>query len=213
MDRAAGFLVYLTGRPPVALSDIDRDLLDRCLSGDSDAWRSLVDRFLPLMTHVVNQAASNRGKRLSSADREDLIGEIFVVLLSDDMTVLKHFQQRSSLATYLAVIGRRVAVRCLMHPSTRMIPKGVQLPMEGENGELATDTVASVEQRISNQEQVEIMLGGLGEPEAKVIRMFHLEGKSYTEISQKIGMPVNTIGPLLSRTRRALRNRASVEGA
>ncbi len=208
-----GFLVQENGRSPVALSDLDRDLLDRCLESDSDAWRSLVDRFLPLITHVVVQAAQNRSQVLTSTDREDIIAEVFVVLLDDDMAVLRHFQKRSSLATYIAVIGRRVAIRRMMHPSTRMLPIGVQLPIDENIDPTNEDAVASVEQRICNEEQVEMMLGGLEEPEAKVIRMFHLEGKSYTEISQRIGMPVNTIGPLLSRTRRVLRNRAGADQA
>ena len=42
--------------------------------------------------------------------------------------------------------------------------------------------------------------------------MFHLEGKSYQEISSAVGMPENSIGPILSRARDKLR-RASVNPA
>lgn len=201
----------------MALSDRDRELLARCLSGDEPAWSTFVERFMPLVTHVVNYAAECRSIHLSASDREDLIAEIFVVLLDDNMAVLRHFQQRSSLATYLAVISRRVAMRRIMDPSTRRL-KGKQLFQTNQpNGRAIAgaepiDQHASVEQRISNHEEVEQMLGGLAEPEAKVIRMFHLEGKSYGEISKTIGVPENTIGPLLSRTRAVLRRRAGVEG-
>ncbi len=49
------------------------------------------------------------------------------------------------------------------------------------------------------------MLGGLQGTEALVVRMFHLEGKSYQEISTMVGMPENSIGPILSRARDKLR--------
>ena len=36
--------------------------------------------------------------------------------------------------------------------------------------------------------------------------MYHLEGKSYAEISQAVGMTENSIGPVLSRARAKMRN-------
>ena len=53
------------------------------------------------------------------------------------------------------------------------------------------------------------MLGGLQGTEALVVRMFHLEGKSYQEISTLVGMPENSIGPILSRARDKLRRAGS----
>jgi RNA polymerase sigma-70 factor (ECF subfamily) len=36
--------------------------------------------------------------------------------------------------------------------------------------------------------------------------MYHLEGKTYQEISRSTGMPTNSVGPLLTRARTKLRN-------
>ena len=38
--------------------------------------------------------------------------------------------------------------------------------------------------------------------------MFYLEGRSYEEISTKLNIPVNSIGPVLSRARKKLREDA-----
>jgi RNA polymerase sigma-70 factor (ECF subfamily) len=38
--------------------------------------------------------------------------------------------------------------------------------------------------------------------------MFHLEGKTYGEISRMVGLPENSVGPLLSRARLKMRRRA-----
>ena len=50
---------------------------------------------------------------------------------------------------------------------------------------------------------MERLLGSLRGPSA-VVRLFHLEGKSYREIGSVIGMPENSIGPILSRARNKL---------
>ncbi len=65
-----------------------------------------------------------------------------------------------------------------------------------------------VEQQAIDRDEVEQLLGGLQGTEALVVRMFHLEGKSYQEISTIVGMPENSIGPILSRAREKLRRAA-----
>ncbi len=41
--------------------------------------------------------------------------------------------------------------------------------------------------------------------EAEVVRLYHLEGKTYREISSAIGIPENSIGPTLNRARAKMR--------
>ena len=95
----------------MALSDIDRELLQDCLSHKEASWDHFVDRFLGLVVHVINHTALSRTIKLESQDQEDLASEVFLVFLADDFAVLRRFHGDSSLATYLAVIARRVVVR------------------------------------------------------------------------------------------------------
>ena len=60
----------------MALSEIDRSLLARCLHGKPRAWEDFVDRFMGLVIHVVNHTARARSVRLSIADRDDLGGSV-----------------------------------------------------------------------------------------------------------------------------------------
>ena len=50
-------------------------------------------------------------------------------------------------------------------------------------------------------ENIESSLEKLTTTEATAIRMFHLEGKSYSDISVRIGLAENSVGPFLSRAR------------
>lgn len=187
----------------VALSDIDRNLIDRSLSRKPRAWEDFVDRFMGLVIHVINHTAQCRSIRLTTADREDLVAEVFLAIVENDMAVLRHFRGQSSLATYLTVIARRVVVR-------RLVEGRTATPL----GEIAAEAVAGdagVEQRISDQEEVSRLLSQLDGSEAEVVRMYHLEGKTYGEISRTIGMPENSVGPMLSRARSKLRRQVAVE--
>ena len=57
----------------MVLTEIDRDLLERCLQRKPRAWEDFVDRFMGLVIHVVNHSAQARSVRLTPEDRADLV--------------------------------------------------------------------------------------------------------------------------------------------
>jgi len=193
----------------VALVEIDRNLLERCLQRKPRAWEDFVDRFMGLVVHVVNHSAHARGIRLTPEDRDDLTSEVFVNLIKDDFAMLRHFRGLSSLATYLTVVARRIVVRTLLRQKRTT-------PLGDGSARWAAETVADPQQgpsdRLGNREEVERLLEDLQDSEARVVRMFHLEGKSYQEISQTVGVPENSIGPILSRACNKMR-RAGINPA
>jgi RNA polymerase sigma-70 factor (ECF subfamily) len=187
----------------VALSDIDRNLIERCLAQKPKSWEDFVDRFMGLIVHVINHTAQARSMRLSPEDREELVAEVFLALVKDDFAVLRHFRGQSSLATYLCVVARRVVVR-------KMLRKQVTAPL-GEQ-QVAAGGNHQPEEQLGDRDEVERLLEELDAAEAKVVRMYHLEGKSYHEISAAVGVPENSVGPTLSRAREKMR-RAGVQRA
>ena len=186
----------------MALSEIDRNLLERCLESKPRAWEDFVDRFMGLAVHVVNHTAQARSIRLSPEDRDDLIAEVFLNVIRDDFALLRHFRGESSLATYLAVVARRIVVRELLR--RKMAPLSALAPKPGEPGP---------EERLANHEEVQRLLGELGDSEARVVRLYHLEGQSYQEISAATGMPENSIGPILTRARAKMRRAGANQAA
>ena len=180
----------------MSLSDFDRELLQCCLDRAPRAWQNFVDRFLGLVIHVANHVAESRGINLDQASRDDLVAEVFLVLIADDFSVLRKFRRNCSLATYLTVISRRVIIRRL---NTGRHDVAVASPPE-------TPVVDDQSpKRMENAEQVQKLLSLLDEREAAIIRMYHMEGKSYEEISKATGLAVNSIGPVLTRAREKMR--------
>ena len=208
-ELVARFIIFLiysslhTRNDSVALSEIDRNLLERCLQQKPRAWEDFVDRFMGLVVHVVNHTARARSIRITSADRDDLCAEVFLAIVKNDFSLLRNFRGKSSLATYLTVVARRIVVKELL---ARMAAR----PGEGiTTSTITTDDVADprvpVEQRLDEKEEVERILGGLQGTEARVVRMYHIEGLTYQQISTMVGMPENSVGPMLSRARDKMR--------
>lgn len=186
----------------MSLSDIDRNLLERCLARQPRSWDDFVDRFLGLVTHVINHTAQSRSIRLNAEDREDLAAEVFLAICNGDFAILRRFRGECSLSTYLTVVARRIIVRELLSRKTHS--------SLGESMEQAE--VQPVEQRLEDRELVQDLLKNLNGSEADIVRLYHLEGKSYREISDQVGIPENSIGPTLSRARDKMR-RAGADSA
>ena len=199
----SGQLHFAVGNTVVALSEVDRELLDRCLAQHPNAWKNFVDRFMGLVIHVVHQSARNRSFRPSEADRDDLVAEVFLTFVANDFAVLRHFRGESSLATYLTVVARRVVVRAISRMGS---------PVGGTSAQYSNDLHAEIADPhpeatavLSDRDQVERLLAELEGAERDVVQLYHLEGRSYYEISVATGIAENSIGPLLSRAREKLR--------
>lgn len=190
----------------MALSDVDRNLLQRCLARKPRAWEDFVDRFMGLVVHVVNHSSESRSMRLTVEDREDLVAAVFLAIVKDDLAVLRNFRGESSLATYLTVIARRVVVPELLKQKSP-----ARLATAGAISSADVADADDAEERSSDRDEIERLLEELNGTEAEVVRMYHLEGKSYQEISSVVGVPMNSVGPTLSRARRKMRRAATEE--
>jgi len=201
LAATAGASVTSPPEPRSALQAEDRALLDACLAGADGAWEAFLNRFAGLFAFVAARSARQRGLTLAAADRDDLVADVVVECLRDDATALRSFAGRASLATYLAVIARRVVARRLAD-ATRNTPPRPHQPPSRRPDVMAGDETAEA----ANREHVETLLRGLEADEARLVRLHHLEHRSYGEISQLTGMPLNSIGPALSRAREKMRH-------
>jgi len=194
----------------VPLREIDRTLIDRCTRHEPGAWNDFVDRYMGLIYHVIHHVGHARTLVLSPADIEDLAADILLAMIEDDYGVLRKFKGNSSLPTYLTVVARRVCVKQV-----------VKRRREGDLGPGAGSRSASgdeasteaVSEPVAAAEEVEKMLEGLPEREAEVVRLYHLKYLNYRQIGKQLGIPENSVGPILARARRQLRRSAEQRSA
>lgn len=190
-----------SGGQPLPYSETDRKLLERCLAREAFAWESFVDRFMPVIVHVINQSAGSRNIELDNADREDMVADVFLALAQNDFAALKRFKGRSALATYIAVIARRIVIRLI----------GAYLRRVGDTTLVNEPEDKSVElPHFENREQVESLLKSLNDIEAILIKLAFLENKSYQQIHEETGISLNSIGATISRAKSKLAKATSV---
>ncbi len=185
-----------------SFTSVDRDLLKRCLNEDAGSWNDFVDRFLSLIYHVIGYTAHLRSVRVSPEDKEDVAAEVLLKIVENGFQVLREFRGQASLATYLTVIARRIAIRELARRQKvkESISRGDVRFAEAdpEDGPAAAKSIERLE-------EVERLLKRLSGREREIVRLYYFEGRTYEEISIATDVPVNTIGAVLSRARKKLR--------
>jgi RNA polymerase sigma-70 factor (ECF subfamily) len=182
----------------VSLTEYDRDLLERCLAKKNGAWEDFVDRFSSLAIRVIGQAAHACEIELEPTDVEDLVAEVFMKLVMDDYALMRKFRGKSSLTTFLTVIVRRLVTRMLLQDHAR--------PGHLEERKLETRDSPELPLKSLRRDDWLKMMETLDEQERSVVQLFHLESKSYEQIQQLTGIPLNNIGPLLSQARKKMKN-------
>ncbi len=188
----------------MALTPVDRDLLHRCLKKQSGAWNDFVDRYLSLIYHVIGYTAHLRSAKVNAEDVEDIAAEVLLQIVADDYKVLRQFRGNASLSTYLTVIARRICVHELTRRQAvrEAIRKGeARVDDVPDSNEGSIAEIKSLERL----DEVDRLLRKLSGKEREIVRLFYLEGRTYEEISTETGVPVNTIGAVLSRAREKLR--------
>ena len=183
----------------MALSDFDRNLIERCMQKQAVAWEEFVDRFGGLVSFIVQTTCKARNFNLDPMTHDDLVQEVFVRILSENFVVLRRFRGNCSLASYLTVIARRVTVKALL---TKYMTVEKTNASEEDLSETNEEPVEAI---IENMDEILYLISHLPERDAKIVRMYHLEQKSYAEIAAVMGIPENSVGPILSRARDVMR--------
>jgi RNA polymerase sigma-70 factor (ECF subfamily) len=185
----------------------DKQIVERCLTHQPGAWNDFVDRYLGLIYRIIQHTAHHRSVTLRPEDIEDIASEVLLQLVANNYASLRQFQGRSSLATYLTVICRRACIHLLARKfGENAIFKSLPSGVVPEPAHLDDHLPESVE-------HVHDMLTHLPKQAREVVRLYYLEGRTYEDISAQLGIPVNSIGPLLSRSRQLLRTRLQAKSS
>lgn len=172
----------------------DLELLRRAEGGEDEAFRRLVDRHLGPLYGLAYYLVGNR------SDAEDVVQETFLGAFKQAGS----FAGRSSVETWLRSILMRQAARHHRVSYRRR---------ENQTTGLSEDAVTALEGRrhISEAEASNVrmdVLAGLDEltrEHREVIVLREIEGMSYREIADTLGVPRGTVESRLYRARRRLR--------
>lgn len=163
-----------------------REAVRELLVGGRQAWDRFARDYRLVVLKAVHTAA--RRFRASEADVEDAASQVFIELFQDDGRALRAYRGESALTTWLTVVAYRIATREFVRQvRTREVE--------------AAKPVASAPERDA---EVLEYLERLPETDRRALVMFHVDDRSYKEISDQLGIPLNQVGMVLLRAREKL---------
>lgn len=173
----------------------NQDLIQECLAGSEEAWPLLVQRF----ARLVHSVPARHG--LDPMEIEDIAQETFLAL-ARNLTTIEHPER---LAGWLQVTARRLCWRRLQkrqREETYSDLPGGEDP--GEQRWSSSVAYPSIEELIEAQQKQEALARGLNRLDDRCRRLLHLlflepDKPSYALISERLSMPVGSIGPNRNR--------------
>lgn len=160
-------------------------------------FRELVERYDRKMKIYV--------KRITGASNEtveDVVQEVFFKVYAN----IGKFNPEMKFSSWLYRIAHNQAVNNFLYEKRRR----TESLLYNEKGEVITmlrdshDVWRQIQQENVNEKLVDA-LSHISKKYKDVIELNYFEGKSYQEISEQLGKPVNTIGTMLNRGRKILK--------
>lgn len=176
----------------------EAEIVRRVLEGDADAFGAIVDEY---QKNVYNLALRMTG---NPEDAQDMSQEAFIKAFNS----LASFRGDSKLSVWLYRIVSNV---CLDFLRSRKRKQTVSLNMddgEGGNSELEIPDLSAMPEEELNRrltrEAVRKGLLSLPEDQREILLLREIEGLSYDEIAQALGLEAGTVKSRIFRARKRL---------
>jgi RNA polymerase sigma-70 factor (ECF subfamily) len=163
----------------------DEELVDRCRLGDTNAWRTLYERYSPSVHRFISALG------IPIEEREDAAQDVFMAVYRS----LARFRGEAQLSTWIYRIAARHAVR--MGRRRRVREFLSVLAMREPPPPAAPDP----SERASHLHMLDRMLTRLNPKKRTVFVLFEIEGLKVDEIARVVGCPENTVWSRLHHAR------------
>jgi RNA polymerase sigma factor (sigma-70 family) len=176
-------------------------LVQRCLQGDGDAWRQLVDRY----ARLVHSVPARYG--LTPAEVDDVGQEVFLALAQN----LHMIEDPDRLPAWLVTTARRVCWRTVQR---RRHEQPLDEPADSSDErpahrELVSPLPTPEEAMVgwNRQAALHAALSRMGDRCRRLLVLIFLDANepSYDEISSQMDIPKGSIGPTRNRCLQQLR--------
>jgi len=169
----------------------ERELVDRCRSGDERAFQELVDRYKDLVFALIARTVQDRSRA------EDLAQEVFLRVHRG----LPYFRGEARLSTWL--------YRIVANVCTQEAGKPASISIDDERvRSRVTESTSARDQQFSDLElrdQLEKAISRLPANYRFVIAAHYLDGVRYEDLADALQLPLGTIKTQLHRAKQQLR--------
>lgn len=176
------------------------ELVPAAREGDQDAWDAIVERFIPLVEAIIRQ------HRLSEADGDDVSQTLWLRLVEH----LGELREPAALPGWIRTTTRNECLRVLG-------ARGRVRPVDPQD-DVGLDAVELdvADQELLAAERRQLLREALAElPAARrdlLLLLLEDPPVGYSDISERLGIPVGSIGPTRARALEQLRRTRALQG-
>ena len=171
----------------------ERELVERCRSGDDGAFQELIERYKDLVFALIARTVQDRSRA------EDLAQEVFLRIHRG----LPYFRGEARLSTWIYRIVANVCVQEQTRPRTAA--SSVSLDDERVSARVAP---AAADRRFGDLElrdRLEKAIARLPANYRLLVAAHYLQGVQYEEMAEALQMPLGTVKTQLYRAKQQLR--------
>ena len=170
----------------------DSELVGRCLEGEAGAWETLIARYRRLIFSIPNKFG------FAPSDCNDVFQTVCVKLIEH----LQDLKDESKVSSWLITTTTRycIHVRSMKHRDV-----SDEEGMEATPDPAETSEVVGI--RADREQKVREAIGEMAHRCRRLLELLYLDpsNPTYVEISEKLKMPVPSIGPTRARCLEKLR--------
>jgi len=177
----------------------ERELVERCRSGDERAFQELVDRYKDLVYALIARTVQARSRA------EDLAQEVFLRVHRG----LPYFRGEARLSTWIY----RIVANVCVHDQTRPGAQAPTLSLDDEKTSARLTPSAADRQfgDLELRDRLEKAIARLPANYRLLIAAHYLQGVQYEELAEAMDLPLGTVKTQLHRAKQQLRRLLETE--
>lgn len=169
----------------------ERELIERCRTGDDTAFAELVDRYKDLVYGLIYRMVPDRGVA------DDLAQDVFLKVHRG----LPYFRGEARLSTWIFRIVQNV---CVQARSSRR----PDVPLDGTGGDRPARQLGSEDrafESLEDRDRLDKALARLPPNYRMLVVAHYMKGVQYEALAEALDLPLGTVKTHLYRAKRRLR--------
>jgi RNA polymerase sigma-70 factor (ECF subfamily) len=169
----------------------DEKIVQAILSGNSELYREIIKRYENKLSHYLRKFANDKD------DVEDVLQIVFIKAYKN----LHGFDISKKFSSWIYRIAHNEAINHLKrNKKNKICLDDIEYKLIDDKADIKKET-----DRIFLKKDIEVALGKLKKKYKDPLVLFYLEEMSYEEISDILRIPKNTVGTLISRGKKILK--------
>ncbi len=180
----------------------DNDLVEYILTKDPEAFSELVNRYQGKISVYLKRMIGNE------AEVKDALQEVFVKVFEN----LSRFDSSRKFSSWIYRIAHNEAVNFIKKRQRRKTIQWEDFLSYYKWAEDKNEDMEDLWLEREHKEKLKQAFKKLSPKYKEVAKLRFFENKSYEEISRALGKPVNTVGTLVNRAKKKLKEMIKKEG-